>query len=144
MTQTPESTGSGARTSMSEWNDSLAGDYLWSNVNFGEAITEVMTRYSANDALASGSSSTSGAGASAMGSMNLFVNFPEAQMTTYVLIILVLITVSNIVAGKIVAGGDRYIFYFFTSMLCTITGLIYVIAPIIVQMFFTIPGMGGG
>ena len=28
---------------MDEWNDSLKGDYLWSNVNFGEAVTEVMT-----------------------------------------------------------------------------------------------------
>ena len=28
---------------MNEWNDSLAGDYLWSNVNFGEAVTDVMT-----------------------------------------------------------------------------------------------------
>jgi phosphohistidine swiveling domain-containing protein len=26
-----------------EFNDSLTGDYLWSNVNFGEAVTEVMT-----------------------------------------------------------------------------------------------------
>jgi hypothetical protein len=26
-----------------EWNASLSGDYLWSNVNFGEAVTEVMT-----------------------------------------------------------------------------------------------------
>jgi len=26
-----------------EWNDSLKGEYLWSNVNFGEAVTEVMT-----------------------------------------------------------------------------------------------------
>jgi len=26
-----------------EWNDSLKGDYLWSNVNFGEAIPDVMT-----------------------------------------------------------------------------------------------------
>ena len=26
-----------------EWNDSLTGDYLWSNVNFGEAVTETMT-----------------------------------------------------------------------------------------------------
>ena len=26
-----------------EWNASLAGDYLWSNVNFGEAVTETMT-----------------------------------------------------------------------------------------------------
>ena len=26
-----------------EWNDSLTGDYLWSNVNFGEAVTATMT-----------------------------------------------------------------------------------------------------
>ncbi len=26
-----------------EWNDSMTGDYLWSNVNFGEAIPQVMT-----------------------------------------------------------------------------------------------------
>jgi pyruvate,water dikinase len=26
-----------------EWNASLDGDYLWSNVNFGEAVTETMT-----------------------------------------------------------------------------------------------------
>jgi pyruvate,water dikinase len=26
-----------------DWNDSLQGDYLWSNVNFGEAVTAVMT-----------------------------------------------------------------------------------------------------
>ena len=25
------------------WNDSLNGDYLWTNTNFGEAVTEVMT-----------------------------------------------------------------------------------------------------
>jgi phosphohistidine swiveling domain-containing protein len=26
-----------------DWNESLHGDYLWSNTNFGEAVTEVMT-----------------------------------------------------------------------------------------------------
>ncbi len=26
-----------------EWNATLTGDYLWSNVNFGEAVTDVMT-----------------------------------------------------------------------------------------------------
>jgi len=25
------------------WNDSLAGDYLWTNSNFGEAVPDVMT-----------------------------------------------------------------------------------------------------
>lgn len=28
-----------------EWNDSLTGDYLWSNVNVGEAFSDVMTPY---------------------------------------------------------------------------------------------------
>jgi len=32
-----------AATHADEWNDSLSGDYLWSNVNFGEAVTDVMT-----------------------------------------------------------------------------------------------------
>jgi rifampicin phosphotransferase len=30
-------------TQNNEWNDSLSGDFLWSNVNFGEAVTDVMT-----------------------------------------------------------------------------------------------------
>jgi pyruvate,water dikinase len=29
-----------------EWNATLSGDFLWSNVNFGEAVTEVMTPFS--------------------------------------------------------------------------------------------------
>ncbi|MGD9147355.1 MAG: PEP-utilizing enzyme [Anaerolineae bacterium] len=31
------------RSNPDPWNDSLDGEYLWSNVNFGEAVTEVMT-----------------------------------------------------------------------------------------------------
>ncbi len=31
------------RPTTGEWNDSLAGDFLWSRVNFGEAVTGVMT-----------------------------------------------------------------------------------------------------
>src|SRR4030065_1777088 len=30
-------------TTDSEWNDSLSGDYLWSNTNFGEAFSQAMT-----------------------------------------------------------------------------------------------------
>jgi flagellar protein FlaJ len=106
-------------------------------LTMSRAITTVMTAYGDS------SSALSGESMGGMGSMNLFVNFPEAQMSTYVMIILLIITVSNIVAGKIVAGGDRYMFYFFASLLCTITGLIYVLAPVVVNSFFTIPVMGG-
>ncbi len=106
-------------------------------LTMSKAITTVMTAYGDS------SSALSGESMGGMGSMNLFVNFPEAQMGSYVVIILLIITVSNIVAGKIVAGGDRYMFYFFASLLCTITGLLYVLAPIVVNSFFTIPVMGG-
>jgi flagellar protein FlaJ len=104
-----------------------------------KAITAVMTQYAETGSALSGTSSS---GMSSMGGMNLFVNFPEAQMTTYVVIILLMITVSNTLAGKIVAGGDRYMLYFFASLLCIITGMLYILAPVIVGGFFTMPGMG--
>lgn len=30
-------------TYINEWNNSLSGNYFWSNVNFGEAVTDIMT-----------------------------------------------------------------------------------------------------
>jgi flagellar protein FlaJ len=109
-------------------------------LTMSRAITSVMGQFAESSSALSGQS----AGASAMGGMSLFVNFPEAQMSAYVMTILIIITISNIIAGKIVFGGDRYIFYFFASLLCTITGLIFVVAPIVVNSFFTIPSIGGG
>ncbi|WP_425806771.1 PEP/pyruvate-binding domain-containing protein [Desulfitobacterium sp. Sab5] len=39
----PITTLTGYNPATGEWNDSMTGSYLWSNVNFGEAIPEVMT-----------------------------------------------------------------------------------------------------
>lgn len=39
----PITTLQGYNPATGEWNDSLTGDYLWSNVNFGEAVPNVMT-----------------------------------------------------------------------------------------------------
>ncbi|MDH4045747.1 MAG: pyruvate, phosphate dikinase, partial [Gemmatimonadota bacterium] len=33
----------GCNPATGEWNDSLTGEYLWSNVNFGEAVPDVLT-----------------------------------------------------------------------------------------------------
>jgi pyruvate,water dikinase len=43
-----ERTVNAAVAQMPDWNDSLKGDYLWSSVNFGEAVTEVMTPLTAS------------------------------------------------------------------------------------------------
>ena len=63
-------------------------------------------------------------------------------MTVYILVILTMITVSNIVAGKIVAGGDRYMVYLFASILCFITGFVFIVAPIVVHTFFNFSVVG--
>jgi flagellar protein FlaJ len=105
------------------------------------SITEVIMQFDDTSAALSGGSSTIGGGM--MSSLNLFVNFPEEKMRAYVVTILLMLTVANMMAGKIVMGGDRYMYYFFASLLCAITGVIYIVAPIIVGIFFNIPTFQG-
>ena len=65
----------------------------------------------------------------------------EKEMGTFVVITLAIITISNIIAARIVGGGDRYMFYFYTALFCTLTGLILLIAPIGVNLFFSPEGL---
>ena len=53
----------------------------------------------------------------------MFTNFPEKEMGMYVVISLTIITISNIFAARIVGGGDRYMFYFYAAIFCSLTGL---------------------
>jgi flagellar protein FlaJ len=79
----------------------------------------------------------------AMGGVAMFVNFPEGVMLGYVIIVISIITVSNILAGRIVFGGGKYMYYFFASILCAVSGMIYIAAPFIVGIFFNIPTLSG-
>jgi flagellar protein FlaJ len=109
-------------------------------LTMSKAVLSVMETLGENQAALSGSAGTVGGMAAGM---NMFVNFPEGTMTTYVVIIITLLTISNILAGKIVLGGDRYILYLFTAILALTSGIIYLVAPIIVGMFFTFPSFTG-
>jgi len=110
-------------------------------LTMGNAITDVMGHFAETSAALSGGSSTVGGAMSS--SLNLFVDFPEDTMRMYVVTILLMLTIANIFAGRIVMGGDRYIYYFFTSLLCAATGVVYIVAPIVVSAFFTIPAFLG-
>ncbi|MDD3111248.1 MAG: archaellar assembly protein FlaJ [Methanofollis liminatans] len=104
-----------------------------------EAIESVMSTLGESGAALSGSGSVAG---SMTGSMNLFVNFPEEQMVPYVTTICLMITVANIFAGKIVMGGDRYMYFFLSAVLFTLTGLLVLIVPPLISSFFQIPQFG--
>lgn len=105
------------------------------------SVLAMMGKFAATTA-ASGVASTGGVSAgSALGGMSMFTNFPEKEMGNFVVITLAIITISNIIAARIVGGGDRYMFYFYAALFCTLTGLILLIAPIGVNLFFSPEGL---
>jgi archaeal flagellar protein FlaJ len=111
-------------------------------VTISRAITAQMANLGANSAaLTSGQGAT--VAASVSGSLFVFANFDEKVMGTYVVIIITMLTIANTLAGKVVAGGDRSLIYLFASLLCATTGMLYIVAPIMIGIFFKIPTMVG-
>jgi flagellar protein FlaJ len=108
-------------------------------VNISTAIDTMMSGLGESQAAISGSSSSLPAGLN----VAFLMHFPVDKMTIYVMIIILLITISNIIAGRIVYGGDRYIFYLFATILFSISGALAIVAPIIVSIFFNIPTFPG-
>ncbi|NYT06476.1 MAG: archaellar assembly protein FlaJ, partial [Methanomicrobiales archaeon] len=109
-------------------------------ISMSRAITNVMNSF--GETQAAMSSSTGSVGSGMMTSIGVFTNFPEAKMGAYVVTVLMLITVSNLLAAKIVKGGDRYMYYFFGSLLFGLTGIVYIVTPFVVDLFFQIPVFG--
>jgi len=109
------------------------------------SVTEMMTKFSEQSAAAGASSGSSMGGVSAGsvlgGGMSMFTNFPEKEVGAFVVISLTIITVSNILAAKIFGGGDRYMFYFYGAIFCTLTGLVLLVGPIAVGLFFSPEGL---
>ncbi|MBO7388757.1 MAG: archaellar assembly protein FlaJ [Methanomicrobium sp.] len=107
-------------------------------LTMSRAIKEVMTTF--QDTAAALSSSSGSVGGSMVGSINIFVNFPEDKMIMFLILSILIVTVANAIAGKIVKGGDRYMYYVFGSLLFILSGLIYIVTPALVGMLFSIPG----
>ncbi len=113
------------------------------------SVSVMMAKFQNTTAAVTGGSAATAGGVSAgsaLGGMSMFTNFPEKEMGLYVVICLTIITVSNIFAARIVGGGDRYMFYFYAALFCSLTGLVLLVAPILVNIFFSPEGltkMGG-
>ncbi len=110
-------------------------------LSMSRAVTSVMASF--DQASSAMSDTTTSVGGSMTGMVNIFVNFPEDQMGVYVAIVVLIITIANIMAGKIVKGGANYLYYAFGSILFFLTGMIFIVTPFIVDMLFQIPSFGG-
>jgi flagellar protein FlaJ len=106
------------------------------------SVTSMMQNFQNQTAAAAGGSA-GGVSASAVlgGGMGMFTNFPEKEMGAFVVICLIIITVSDIIAAKLVGGGDRYMFYFYTALFCLATGFILIVMPMGVNLFFSPEGL---
>jgi len=105
------------------------------------AVAEMMTQFqqaAASAGSGSGDMSSMAGNAFLSGSLNMFVNFPKEQMTTYVVIIMLILTVANVIAARIVGGGDRYMYYFYSTLFFSLSGIIYLLVPIAVGVFFSV------
>ena len=106
------------------------------------SVSTMMAQFQNTTAAAGGVSSAGGVSASnALGGMSMFTNFPEKEMGFYVVTTLTIITVSNIIAARVVGGGDRYMFYFYAALFCSLTGLVLLVSPIAVNIFFNPAGL---
>ena len=109
-------------------------------ISMSRAVTAVMASFTEASAALSGSGTS--VGGSMSGMVNIFVNFPEDKMGMYVAIVVLIITICNMLAGKIIKGGGNYLYYAFGCILFTLTGLIFIVTPFLVDMLFQIPVMG--
>jgi len=111
-----------------------------------DSVSKMMTQFQTLAAQSGGQSAGVSMSGVFGGGMNLFTNFPKDAMQTYVTITLVILTVGDIVAARIVGGGDRYMYYFYAAIFCTLTGLVLLLAPSVVGLFFSseaLTNMGG-
>lgn len=113
-------------------------------VTLTDSVGTMMTQF---QKVAASTSSSSGVSLNSVlgggGMLNMFVNFPKDAMNTYVVIILTITTVSNVLAAKIVGGGDRYMYYFYIALFCILTGMVFVAVPPMVDVFFSPQGLVG-
>jgi flagellar protein FlaJ len=101
------------------------------------SVSSMMAQFQ-NVSKASGGLNAGGMSASsALGGLSMFSNFPPQEMGNFVVIILTMLTISNIVAARVVGGGDRYMYYFYGALFCILTGLVLLVAPIVVGTFFS-------
>jgi flagellar protein FlaJ len=105
------------------------------------SVSAMMAKFEVTTAASGGASAGGVSAGSALGGMSMFTNFPEKEMGNFVVMSLTIITISNIIAARIVGGGDRYMYYFYAALFCTLTGLILLIAPIGVNLFFSPEGL---
>ncbi|WP_174590061.1 archaellar assembly protein FlaJ [Methanocella conradii] len=75
---------------------------------------------------------------------NLFQDVPAGLFTQYCIALVIILTIANTLAAKYVDGGDNYKIYYYGSIMCIISGICYIIVPIIVNMIFSFQGLEGG
>lgn len=101
------------------------------------SVSTMMTRFQELASSSGGQSAGVSLGSVLGGGLNLFTNFPKEAMYTFVVLTVTILTISNIIAARIVGGGDRYMYYYYTAIFCFLTGVLLVVTPMVIGLFFS-------
>lgn len=107
--------------------------------------TMINKLYSSMDGFDLGGGSTGGAGVSsaALG-FNLFQNVPTEFLQQYSIILVIVLTLVNTIAAKVVVGGNNYKYCYYGAIMLVLSGLSLIIVPIVVQAIFSFPTLTAG
>jgi len=71
--------------------------------------------------------------------LGIFSGVPLELLAQYTVIVIVLVTIANTLAAKVVKGGANYMILYFGSILFIISGIVMVVVPPVVDMAFSFP-----
>jgi flagellar protein FlaJ len=106
---------------------------------FSELITSLFTEYSiSGDKLEEIPGGISGM------NLGIFSGVPLDVLAQYTVVVVILVTIANTLATKIVKGGANYMALYYGSILFTLSGIMMIVIPPLVDMAFSFPSFVEG
>ncbi len=76
--------------------------------------------------------------------MGIFSGVPLELLGKYSITVILIMTITNTFAAKIVKGGGNYLLYYYGAMMCILSGIVVLVVPPLVDIMFSFPQFGGG
>jgi flagellar protein FlaJ len=79
--------------------------------------------------------------------IGIFAGVPTELLNQFTLMVIISLTIANTLASNIVKGGGSYLYFYYACVLFTISGILMVVVPPVVDWAFTLPSFvetGGG
>ncbi|MEM3146218.1 MAG: type II secretion system F family protein, partial [Archaeoglobaceae archaeon] len=71
--------------------------------------------------------------------LGIFAGIPAELLAQYTFFVILSITIANFLASNIVKGGGKFLYMYYASILFTLSGILMLVIPPLVEWAFTLP-----